>query len=379
MSGLWDSLAHSLEALLTTHPLFVIGVVLFFEELGVPSPLPGDVLMIVAGVGVRQGRYSLATVLLVQQAVTMAGTSGLYALSRRFGRGLVTRYGRFLHLGPENLARAEAAIQRSGWRAIFVGRLIPGLRIATPIAAGVLGMPFRTYLPSLAAGAFLYILVYTLIGVLIGPAALAVIERISLPIGALVSLAGVALVVYVARQLKREAPALRPGVRRLAASPLVDGLFAGVVALWATNGVVGLLIFGARVTSSDRVPVIALEVGTSLRLLLGWPVFLAIAGLLALLYDRLGVEYLPRLARVALIAAGPLTVTLALAYPLLAYLSTDRSTQQVEVLIAIEALRWLAFGVALAEFLPLDTRLHQPGAAASHAPAAVNEATAATD
>ena len=379
MSGLWDSLAHTLEALLTTHPLLVIGVVLFFEELGVPSPMPGDVLMIIAGVGVRQGRYSLATVLLVQQGVTMVGTTGLYVLSRRFGRGLVTRYGRFLHLGPENLARAEAAIQRSGWRAIFVGRLIPGLRIATPIAAGVLGMPFRTYLPSLAAGAFVYILFYTLIGVLIGPAALAVVEGISLPTGALVSLVGVALVVYIARQLKREAPTLHPGVRRVATSPLVDGLFAGVVALWATNGVVGLVLFGVRVASGDRAPVIALEVGTTLRLLLGWPVFLAIASLLALLYDRLGVEYLPRLARIALIAAAPLTVTLALAYPLLAYLSTDRSVQRVEVLVAIEALRWLAFGVALSEFLPLDTRLHQPGAAAAPAPTAVNEATAATD
>jgi membrane protein DedA with SNARE-associated domain len=335
--------------------------VLFFEELGVPSPLPGDVLMIVAGVGVRQGRYSLATVLLVQQLATLAGTTGLYYLSRRFGRALVTRYGRFLHLGPERLARAEAAIQRSGWRAIFVGRLIPGLRIVTPLAAGVLGVPFRVFLPSLAVSAFLYLLAYTLLGMLIGPAAVTFLERVSLPTGALVSLGGLAVVVYLARRLNQDLPATRPGVRRLATSPLLDGLLAGLAALLATNGIVGLLIFAARLLG-NRVPVFATEAGTALRLLLGWPVFLLVTSLLAVLYDRLGIEYLPRPARIAIVAGIPLAVTLALAYPLMTHLAIDRSRQRIEVLAAIEALRWLAFGVALAEFLPLDTRLHQPGA-----------------
>src|SRR6185437_6118625 len=50
----------------------------------------------------------------------------------------VERYGRFIHLGPETLARMEGKIQRRGGWAIVLGRIVPGLRIVTPIAAGVL-------------------------------------------------------------------------------------------------------------------------------------------------------------------------------------------------------------------------------------------------
>ena len=42
MTAPWEALNHALRTLLDTHPLVVIAVILFFEELGVPSPLPGD-------------------------------------------------------------------------------------------------------------------------------------------------------------------------------------------------------------------------------------------------------------------------------------------------------------------------------------------------
>ena len=106
MDELWVELSDSLSSVMSTHPLVVIGTVIFFEELGVPSPIPGDVLMMLAGVGARQGSYPLWLVLLVQELATIAGTAGLFLFSRRFGRALVTRYGWILHLGPENLARA---------------------------------------------------------------------------------------------------------------------------------------------------------------------------------------------------------------------------------------------------------------------------------
>src|SRR3954463_11789302 len=165
------TLNESVQMLLRSHALAVIVAILFFEELGVPSPIPGDLMMVYAGVRVTQGRDALWMVLLMQEVATVAGAVGLYFLSRRYGRPLVERFGRFIHLGPEMLARMEGKIQRHGAAAIVVGRILPGLRIVTPIAAGVLGMPFRTFLPSLALGAFLYILGYTLLGVFVGPAA----------------------------------------------------------------------------------------------------------------------------------------------------------------------------------------------------------------
>ena len=165
MSELWAALSHSVRALLETHPLWAIAAILFVEELGIPSPLPSDVLMLLAGVQARAGTFPLWVALLVQEAATMAGTTGLFLFSRRFGRAAVARYGWLLHLGPASLARAEAALQRSGGRAILLGRLVPGLRIVTPIAADVCGTPLRQFLPAVAVGALLYILAFTPYGV----------------------------------------------------------------------------------------------------------------------------------------------------------------------------------------------------------------------
>ena len=364
MHELWVGLSENLRSLLDTHPLVVVGTVLFFEELGVPSPLPGDVLMMLAGVRARQGVAPLWAVLLVQELATIAGTFGLFLFSRRFGRSLVTRYGWLLHLGPEQLARAEAAIRRSGGAAIVIGRLLPGLRIATPIAAAVLGTPPHTFVPAIALGAFLYLLVFNLLGYWAGPAILTAFERLALPTGALMQLAIVVALAFLLRRIKREVPAFTRGGRGHAVAARLDGLLAGVVALLATNGVVGVLVFILRLLGMPA-PVPAIEAGTGLRLLLGWPLFLALASLLGAFDEQLGAERLPPVPRLALTAGVPLALTLLIAVPLAQSHVVPLAVRSGQLLIAVEALRWLAFGVALGQLLPLDAKIHQLDAAAA--------------
>jgi len=361
MSELWAALSHSVRALLETHPLWAIAVILGAEELGIPSPLPSDVLMLLAGVQARAGTFPLWAALLVQEAATLAGTTGLFLCSRRFGRAAVARYGWLLHLGPASLARAEDALRRSGGRALLLGRLIPGLRIVTPIAAGVAGVGLRDFLPAVAVGALLYILAFTLLGFVVGAAALALLERIAPPLGALAALAAVALAVFLIRNLKRALPTLARGRGGAAVAARLDGLLAGLLALLATNGLVGVAAFVARPFGVP--PLGAEEVGTGLRLLLGGPVFLLAASVLGAVDERLGTGRLPWLARSVALAGGPLLLTLALA--LLAGRGVvPLATRDGGALVAVEVLRWATFGVALGELLPLDARLHQvPGAA----------------
>jgi len=357
MSELWAALSQSVRALIATHPLWAIGMLLFVEELGIPSPIPSDVMMLLAGVQARAGTFPLWAALLVQEAATLAGTTGLFLFSRRFGRAAVARYGWLLHLGPASLARAEGALQRSGGRAIVIGRLVPGLRIVTPIAAGVCGVPLRQFLPAVAVGAFLYILAFNLLGFVVGPAALALLERVAPPVGALGALVAVALAVFLIRNLKRALPTLARGRGGAAVAARLDGLLAGVLALLATNGLVGVAAFIAR-PFVDAPPLGTEEVGTGLRLLLGGPVFLLVASILGVIDERLGTEQLPWLARSAILAGGPLLLTLALA-TLAGRGVLPLATRDGGALVAVEVVRWAAFGVALGELLPLDARLHQ--------------------
>ncbi len=57
MGGVGAALGSGVRALLAAHPLWAIAAIIFVEELGVPRPVPSDLLMLLAGVGVRAGTY----------------------------------------------------------------------------------------------------------------------------------------------------------------------------------------------------------------------------------------------------------------------------------------------------------------------------------
>ncbi len=351
------SIHESVQSLLRSHTLAVIVSILFFEELGVPSPIPGDLMMVLAGVRVAQGREPLWLVLFAQEIATVLGATGLFFLSRRCGRPLVLRYGRFIHLGPESLARAERAIERRGGWAIVIGRFLPGLRIITPIAAGVLGLSFRAFLPALALGAFLYILLYTMIGVFVGPAALAFYDRVALPVGALLSLVALVAIFFFMRQVKRAAPAFTRDRHGAVVSALVAGVLAGVVGLLAANSISEFTTFGRRLLG--RYPVVATGgVGSGLRFLIAWPAFLIFAGFLGVLAYMIGVTRLSRWLALLLSAGAPLAISLAVLYPLTERRHVGLSEYREQIIFVVDTTRWLAYGIALTVFLPLHSPLH---------------------
>jgi membrane protein DedA with SNARE-associated domain len=355
MMDLLHDLNESLRALLHTHALVVVAIVLFFEELGVPSPIPGDLMMVLAGVRAAQGSNPLWLALLVQELATVIGASGLFFVCRRLGRPVVLRYGRFLRLTPAALTRAEGFLDRSGGKAIVIGRLVPGLRIVTPIAAGVLGMPFASFLPALALGAFLYILGYTLLGFFVGPAALAIFDRVSLPTSALISLA---LLVVLALAIRRLWRAPRPPAADwhvAASAAALAGVVAGLAALLAANAFLGLLSFGRRLFG-DRPFIVVTDVGSGARLLTGWPGFLLGAALLGVLLSLCGAARLRPVARTAIAVLVPFVLTLIVLYPLLHRNNVDFAGRHQGVRVALDAIRCLVFGVALSACLPLLPR-----------------------
>jgi membrane protein DedA with SNARE-associated domain len=191
----WDTIRLVVSGFLTEHGVLAGFVLILIEETGVPVPVPGDFLMLGLGVHAREGRVPLWQALVAMELATLVGASVLYALSARAGRDLVYRYGRYIHLTPARLDQAEDWLRRRGALAIVLGRITPGLRMATVIGCGVFGVPFWRFLPSLAVGAFLYILTYTLLGYFVGPPMLSAVAGIHLPLGLLGSLVPLVLLV----------------------------------------------------------------------------------------------------------------------------------------------------------------------------------------
>jgi membrane protein DedA with SNARE-associated domain len=94
-------------------------------------------------------------------ALALAGTLGYlvgaligWAIGRWGGRPLLEKHGRWFHLSPARLDRAERWFDRWGNLGVFLGRITPIVRSFVSITAGIFEMPLVPYtLLSLAGSA----------------------------------------------------------------------------------------------------------------------------------------------------------------------------------------------------------------------------------
>src|SRR5690242_1837549 len=108
-------------------------------------------------------------------AVVLAGVAGYqlgaiagWWIGDRGGRALLERRGRWLHLTPERLERAERWFERWDDWAAFVGRITPVARSFISIPAGVFEMAFRRYNLLTLAGITIWCAVIAAVGWALG-------------------------------------------------------------------------------------------------------------------------------------------------------------------------------------------------------------------
>jgi membrane protein DedA with SNARE-associated domain len=364
----WEEARAAFDLFMDQHGVLASFILVLIEEAGVPVPIPGDVLMMALGTHARNGLVPLWQALVVLEVATLVGATALYFASARAGRAIVYRYGRYIHLTPQRLDRAESWLVRHGPMAIVAGRLTPGLRMATVIACGVFGVPFWQFLPALALGAGLYILLYTLLGFFFGPIVLDFIEGLHVPIGVLGSLVPlVILCVWVARA--RRGLHLRTMTNAGVADRRHrwrDGLVAGTVAtvmsallmnvLVTVGGDLALIAPGDRVERARaRLALVAMIRVIGPVLLLGAvPLFVFVGALWGAIYAHLVEPQLrwPDWLSGLCFALLPLCLALVIALPIL-----DGAAPELGRLgplaAASEAVRHAAYGLALGLIYPL--------------------------
>ena len=243
----WGNIAERMLRLLDRHDDLAIFLWLLIEETGFPLPLPGDLAMVLAGHRVGEGKMHAVWALVLLETATLIGGSILYWLGVRGGRPLLQRYGRYVRLDRARLERAEVWVQRRQFVAVLVGRVTPGLRNVSVIAAGVFGVPYRVFLPAFALGSTLWLLVFFGLGFWVGPRALEVVGAVRISIRLVmtavlfVGLSAFLTVMYrrasAVRHLARE-PA--PEVRRLETS-VMAGLLATLLMAMGLNVLLYLL------------------------------------------------------------------------------------------------------------------------------------------
>jgi membrane protein DedA with SNARE-associated domain len=114
--------------------------------------VPGETLLLVAGVLASRGQGSLVPYMIAAVTGAVAGDSIGYELGRHFGPRL-RRSALGRRVGEQRWDRAEHYLQTKGGRAIFFGRWVAVVRAIVPALAGQARMPYRRFLLWNVAGA----------------------------------------------------------------------------------------------------------------------------------------------------------------------------------------------------------------------------------
>jgi membrane-associated protein len=124
--------------------LLVWGIVFVESGLLVGFFLPGDTLLVAAGIVAASGKANIAVLCAGTVIAAIVGDNVGYMIGRRAGRPLLERRdGRVLN--QRNLTRATDFYDRFGSPTIVIARVVPMVRTFAPLIAGCTLMRYRTF------------------------------------------------------------------------------------------------------------------------------------------------------------------------------------------------------------------------------------------
>lgn len=160
-----------IETLLVKGGIFVyLGLIfIVFAETGLAVGffLPGDSLLVVAGLFAATGKLNLAALLLTLFVAAVVGDAVGYYTGARLGPRIFKKE-KSLLFRPSHLLKAHAFYEKYGGKTIIIARFIPIVRTFAPIVAGAAKMPYRNFVVYNVAGGFLWVFSMILAGYFLG-------------------------------------------------------------------------------------------------------------------------------------------------------------------------------------------------------------------
>lgn len=151
-----------LAPVLNQYGYLAVGGFVFLEDFGVP--LPGETILIAAAVYAGAGKLDIALVVLIAIVAAVLGDNIGYLIGHVGGRRLIVRWGRYVLLTEQRLAKAEQFFGRHGGKVVTVARFIEGLRQANGIIAGISRMHWLRFGLFNLLGAVLWVGVWASVG-----------------------------------------------------------------------------------------------------------------------------------------------------------------------------------------------------------------------
>jgi membrane-associated protein len=126
--------------------------------------LPGDSLLVTAGILAAAGELNIIALLIFPALAAVVGDQTGYVIGRQAGSALSYRYARF----AKHIERAHEFYEKYGAKTIVIARFVPIVRTFVPAVAGAARMNYPTFVTYNIIGGLLWVFSTTLLGYTVG-------------------------------------------------------------------------------------------------------------------------------------------------------------------------------------------------------------------
>jgi membrane protein DedA with SNARE-associated domain len=186
---------YGFDEFLTHYGLVAVFSIMLIKTIGVPIPIPGDLIILTAAVRTAQGKLVGWQVFLAILVALLLGGFIQFVLARGPGRGLLYRFGRYAGLTKPRIDAAAEKIRKGGAHGLAISILVPGVRGVAIVASGLADLPPRRFLRGLALGSILFLSLHFFLGYL-GGSALFELGRVLPPSTSIPLIIALLIVVY---------------------------------------------------------------------------------------------------------------------------------------------------------------------------------------
>jgi membrane protein DedA with SNARE-associated domain len=151
---------------ITTYGYGAIFLLLMLGIVGLP--IPDETILVFCGYLISKGTLQPLPAWLCAIAGSWCGISLSYTIGRTLGLGVVHRFGKYLHITEERLAKVHMWFDRIGHWALFVGYYIAGVRHFSAIVAGTSRLAFPSFMAYAWSGGLLWVTTFLTLGYFLG-------------------------------------------------------------------------------------------------------------------------------------------------------------------------------------------------------------------
>ncbi len=148
------------------------GIILTMLIESIFPPIPSELVLPFAGFAAAQGQLTLWGAYLAATIGAMLGAIFWYVAGRTVGEKTLTRlvakWGKPLGFSVKDVEKAQGWFMKHGNKAVFFGRMIPGIRSLISVPAGLSKMPFWLFMVWSSVGTAIWSIILITAGYILG-------------------------------------------------------------------------------------------------------------------------------------------------------------------------------------------------------------------